>query len=141
MCLNSNSVLSTQHSALLLAHRSAYRMQLLQRPNPDPTVSCARTNRLDYRLSTRHRRDAGNAILQSRTPNCLLVKMRGAAQRRINHQRNLAALDQVNDIGPSLVNLEDALHFQTYFSQTFSRAQRCYNLKTESRQPACQNHG
>src|SRR5436305_11051663 len=62
--------------------------------------------------------------------------MRCLAQRRVNNDVNLAALDVVNDVRTAFVDLEDSLDFESDFAQTFSRADGGDDVEAQTSEPA-----
>ena len=59
--------------------------------------------------STREGCNTRNTVLGGRSSNCFFIEAGLAAQRRIDNKIYLAALDKVDNIGPSFSNLEDVI--------------------------------
>ena len=81
-------------------------VEVLQRDDAE-TPFLGGLDRLDDRVGRRDGRDVRDAMLHRRRADVVPVRARLLTERRVDHELYLVVLDRVDDVGPTLVHLED----------------------------------
>src|SRR5439155_22085327 len=75
------------------------------------------------------RGDAWHAMIDCCASNGFFIEERFTAERRIDNEIDLAALDVIDNMRPALVHFVDGFDFDSGIAQNSGRAARCDNLE------------
>src|ERR1035438_4242853 len=114
---SSRSVIFLQNTTSTTGHR----VQMLQRIDRGP-VALHRADALNCGLCGGNGGDGGNARQHRGPANGFLIEEGVLPARRVDDELDAVALDQVHNVRPALLDLEDALNSETGLFQHIRRA-------------------